>query len=126
LRVSEYAVRHASDERVRDFANRLVKDHQALDNTLTESAKRLKVAVAAGQEKETREKLDRLGKLKGPEVDAEYLQQMIHDHERAIALYESESNNAADPDLKAFATNNLPTLKKHLEEARNLRAKLSK
>jgi len=126
VRLSEYAARSAADARVKEFANKLVKDHQALNNTLSESAKRLKVAVVAGQEKETREKLDKLGKLKGADFDKDYLDMMIHGHQNAISLFESESKTAKDPDLKLFAANNLTTLRKHLEEARNLRNQVGK
>jgi len=120
VRVSEYAAKHASNEKVREYAERLVKEHQALNNVIAKNATRLKVAVVAGLEPETREKLDKLSKLKGNDLDREYLKRMIADHEKAIKLFESESKSSTDEDLKTVAKNNLPTLRDHLKEARNL------
>jgi len=126
VKLSEYAAKHANDEKVRDFADQLVKDHKALNTRLAENAKRLKRAVVAGQEKETKEKYDRLAKLKGNEYDVEYLQCLIEGHEKAIKLFEQESKNGSDSDLKTMATNNLSIIKKHLEDARSHLARVKK
>jgi putative membrane protein len=126
IRICEYAARSAHDPAVKEWAEKLVKEHKALNNTMAENARRLKVAVVAGQEKETRERLDALGKLKGNDFDREFLNQAIKGHEKAITGFEKEAKSGSDPDLKTFANNNLPTLKRHLEEARNLLAKLPK
>jgi putative membrane protein len=126
VKISEYAAKNASDDKVKDYANHLVADHKALNNKLAEAAKRLKLALVVGQEKETREKLDKLSKLKGNDFDTEYLQQMVDDHQKAVALFEAESKNGADADLTTEAKTALPELKKHLQEARDLLAKVKK
>lgn len=126
VRLSEYVAKHAADEKVRDFADRLAKDHKALNTTLGENARRLKVAVVAGQEKETKDKLDKLSKLKGNDLDLEFLHCMIDDHEKAIKVFEKESKSGLDSDLKTVATNNLKILKNHLDEARSHLARLKK
>ncbi len=45
---------------------------------------------------------------------------MVADHQKAVALFTKESTNGKDPELKAFATKTLPTLKEHLEMAKKL------
>jgi len=126
VKISEFAARHATDDKVKDFAERLMKEHQALGKTITENARRLKVAVVAGLEKETRDRMDKLARLKGNDFDCEYLRQMIDGQEKAIALFESESKGGADSDLKLVAKNNLPTLKKELQEAKEHLTRLKK
>jgi len=126
VKLSEYAAKHAADDKVRDFADKLAKEHKALNTTLGENAKRLKIAVVAGLERETKDKYDRLAKLKDKELDVEYLQCMIDDHEKAVKVFEQESKSGSDSDLKTVATNNLPTIKEHLKEARAHLARLKK
>lgn len=126
IKVGEYAAKHANDAKVREYAERLVKDHTALNNTIAENAKRMKVAVVLGKEKEPQQQIDQLSKLKGNDFDVAYLQQMVEDHQKAITLFESEDKIGTDGDLKTAARNALPTLKKHLDDAKDLLAKLKK
>lgn len=126
VKLSEYAATHASEQKVKDLAKQLCGDHEKANAKLTEYARALKLAVVAGQEKETREKLDKLSKLKGEEFDREFLKQMIEDHQKAIRLFEGESKTGTDSGLKTFASDTLPTLRKHLEEARTLLEKIKK
>lgn len=37
-----------------------------------------------------------------------------------MALFESEAQNGADPEVKAFAAQNLPMMQRHLAMARRL------
>jgi putative membrane protein len=126
VNISGYAAKHASDDKVKEFAQQLVNDHKELNSSIATNAKRLKVAVVAGLEKDAKARMDKLTQLKGDDFDVEYLKQQIDGHENAIALFESESKNGNDADLKAVANDNLATLKKHLKTAQDLLAKIKK
>ena len=45
VKVIEYAAKHASDEKVRDFAERVAKQHKDSVKTASEHAKRLEITV---------------------------------------------------------------------------------
>jgi len=45
---------------------------------------------------------------------------MIDDHSKVIAAFEKEIASGSDPDVKAWASKTLPTLREHLSEARAL------
>jgi putative membrane protein len=120
MRLSEQASRNASDPKVKEFADRMVKEHKQLDERLAEQGRNLKVAVLAGNEEETKAKLDQLGKLKGADYDRAYVQMMVEDHERAAQLFDGYSKNAKDPGLKTFSTDATKSIKEHLDEARKL------
>ena len=49
---------------------------------------------------------------------------MVADHEKAIALFENASTNAAGADARKLAADTLPTLREHLQAARDLQGKL--
>jgi predicted outer membrane protein len=62
----------------------------------------------------------RLQSLQGAEFDRAFVRQMITDHNEAIDLYTRASRDIDDSELKAFASETLPTLQEHLSEAERL------
>ena len=59
-------------------------------------------------------------KLKGAAFDRGYAHEMVVGHQKAIAQYQQESKNGSNPEIKAYATQALPTLEKHLQAAKEL------
>jgi putative membrane protein len=101
----------------------------ALKNTQDE--KKLQ-AIAAKQNLQLPQSLDqeheslktRLQSLKGEEFDRAYAKAMATGHDKAVALFESASQQAQMPDdLKQFAASTLPTLEQHKEMAHSLHEK---
>ena len=125
VKASELAESQANSPKVRDFAQRVVKDHTRLNEQLGTLAKDSKVAVLAGTGKDTKDMLDRLSKTKGMDFDREYLKTIIDDHEKAVQLFETQSKYGADTKLSAFATAALPQLRDHLTEGHMLLAKIN-
>jgi len=64
--------------------------------------------------------MTKLSALSGAEFDREYGKMMLSDHRKDVSEFEKQSTRATDPDLKAFATKTLPTLKEHLQMAESL------
>jgi putative membrane protein len=62
--------------------------------------------------------------LGGAEFDRKYADTMVDEHEKAVSLFESHANST-DADVKAFVDKTLPTLRHHLQMARDLKNKLS-
>ncbi|MBC7208236.1 MAG: DUF4142 domain-containing protein, partial [Methyloversatilis sp.] len=46
----------------------------------------------------------------------------VRAHEKTLTTFRTAVNRARDPDVKEFATRQLPLLQRHLEEAQALRA----
>ena len=68
-----------------------------------------------------RNEVEKLGKLQGDAFDREYVKTVgVKDHEKDIKAFEKASKDAKDPELKAWASKTLPTLKEHLAMARKL------
>jgi len=68
--------------------------------------------------------MDKMGKLSGADFDREYIKHQVADHDKAVALFEKQSRNGKDPELKAFAERTLPTLREHQQMVRDLNAKM--
>ncbi len=112
----------ANDQRVKDFGNMLVTDHTAANQQLQSLAASkgitLPTSASVGQMAE-KAKLDA---LTGNTYDKSFIRGQIKAHQQTIALFQKEIGSGHDADAKAFATSTLPTLKKHLKQARALAA----
>ncbi len=66
--------------------------------------------------------IDQLKKQKGRSFDQAYVDMMVLDHQKAVALFEKAAQSS-DNDVKAFAGKHLPILKKHLMKVNALAGK---
>jgi len=69
---------------------------------------------------------EKLARMEGADFDREYMKGQLSDHEEAVTLFENESKNGSDNDLKDWAGKTLPTIKHHLEMVRDWNEKGSK
>src|SRR5262245_51819021 len=125
IRIIDYADKHASDKKVKDFAERVLKQHTESVNIASGHAKRLDIPVVLDVDKDSNEMIDKLSKLKGSERDAAFLEWLSHIHHDAT-LFENEVKNGIDPEVKTYATHSITAGNEHLKEARELLAKLKK
>ncbi|WP_423148200.1 DUF4142 domain-containing protein [Rubrolithibacter danxiaensis] len=114
------AQQKAKNQLIRDFASRMVKDHTDANNELEKIAAKKSINIPAS----LAGKSENLISKKGIEFDKAYINAMLSDHEKAVALFQQAANEVQDPDLKAFATKTLPVLKEHLDMAKSLAERL--
>lgn len=126
IQISKLANKRSESTEVKEFATTMVKDHQAAYDQLAELLKNRKVGVLAGLEKETREEITRLGKLEGADFDRAYVKCAITEHKKAIAMFEGQVKNGKEEDIRGYAKENLPMLRKHLTHAEELAKTLAK
>ncbi len=125
VRIIDYEVKNTSDEKVKAFAGRVLKQHKESVTIATGHAKRLSIAVDADGDKDSKKMLDKLSKLKGADLDVaflEWLSQIHHD----TTVFDDEVKNGVDAELKNYAKGSIKAGNEHLKEARELLAKLKK
>src|SRR5262249_8215250 len=96
VKYSELADGRAANEKVKDLARQMIKDHPAANNRLAEAAKNQKLAVLAGLERDKRATYNRLKGLKGADFDRAYVDQMVSDHREAVSLFSRASTSVSD------------------------------
>lgn len=124
IELAQLALQQTQDPGVRDYAQRMVKDHQAAAAKLTKiaGAERLELPQSLDAEHQALKK--KLSGLRRAAFDREYAKAMAKGHDQAVALFEAASQAAQMPsELKEFAAATLPTLKEHMEMAHELHAK---
>jgi putative membrane protein len=104
----------------------MVQDHTKINQDLQRLASSKGVTLPSALDDKHRNTVDRLSKLNGKDFDREYMHEMVRDHKEDVAEFQREAESAQDPDVKAFATNYLPTLQDHLRMAEEIEKKVSK
>lgn len=108
--------KQAKNAEVKKFATRMVTDHSKANTELKALAKKKGVTLDAASPKEH--------KMDDATFDKDYMDQMVKDHEKDVKEFEEEAKDGSDADVKAWANKTLPTLKKHLEMAKEIQGKL--
>jgi putative membrane protein len=125
VKIIEYEVKNTADEKVKEFAKRVLEQHTGSVKTATEHAKRLNVTVDTDGDKGSKEMLDKLSRLKGADPDVAFLEWLAHIHHDAT-VFENEVKNGSDAELKTYAQNSITAGNEHLKEANELLEKLKK
>lgn len=121
IELGQIALKNTQDEDVRTYAERMVKDHSAADKKLQAIAAKENLQLPRALDKEHESLKAKLQGLQGADFDREYVQAMAKGHDKAVALFESASQQPQMPDeLKQFAASTLPTLEQHKEMAHSL------
>ena len=106
--LSRVALDQATSDKVKNLANHELADHDNIEHDLKDLALKKGLALPA----------DSSAVMPNVDVDHAYIQQMISDHQKAVADFSSA--NLKDPDLRAWAARTLPILRAHLAAAKKI------
>lgn len=109
-----------SSKKVKEFGAHMVTDHAKANDELKSIATSKGMALPLAPDAAHQQAKAKLQAASGPDFDRAYKAQMVEDHRKTIALFEQQSKNGQDPQLKAFAAKKLPALHEHLKMAQAL------
>jgi putative membrane protein len=110
---------------VKQFAQMMVKDHTAALNELQELAQSKNLNFNDALPEDAQSLQTKLSSDTGTQLDKDYMDGMLEDHEKDVQEFTDQSQKAKDPDLKQWASKTLPILQKHLEKAQQIDARLN-
>jgi putative membrane protein len=111
---------------VKQFAQMMVKDHTTALNELQELAQTKNLNFNDDLTDDAKALQAKLTSDTGKQLDKDYMDSMVEDHQKDVQDFTDQSEKAKDPDVKQWAGKTLPTLQKHLEKAQQIDAKLNK
>ncbi len=114
--VSRATLDRLTNPQVKQFAQMMVSDHSNANTELMALAQKKGVVLPP---KDDQVKLTDKWSKKTDDVDEDYIEEMVDDHEEAVKLFE-EASRSADADIAAFANKTLPKLRQHLTMAKDL------
>jgi len=132
INAGKLAKSNAYQEQVRQFADKMIKDHRAMDQKAGRLAVKLKLnplpsdlgESLKAQGSETMEGLKIAPK--GPIFDKEYMSSQVHMHEQVLNLFNNELiPNAKNEQLKALLQKSSKDIESHLEHARQLHEEIT-
>lgn len=123
--MGKLAAEKSSNDAVKQFAQKMATDHERGLEFFKRVAAKDGVTVSDTLDSQHKERLDKLAKLSGPDFDRAYVKDQLKAHQRMVSYFESEADNGTETAAKKMATNMLPAVQKHLDEAKELNKSLS-
>jgi putative membrane protein len=142
VRLGELASKKAQNADVKAFGRMMVQDHTKAGDELKQIALKHNITPPAELDDDQRDKVDRLSKLQVGEFDREYINTMVDDHEKTVNALEDRLDKEGDNDnprytpkktdnpfemeLNQWAAKTIPTVRQHLDKAKQLDQKLDR
>lgn len=125
VQLGKLASEHGTHPDVKQFGDRLVRDHGQANQELAALAAQKGWTAPDKPAKKHQADEQRLSRLTGDAFDRAYMQHMVKDHEMDVRAFEQAARQVDDAELKAWIEKALPTLREHLDRARAIAASVS-
>ena len=114
------AYSEASDSAVKQFGLRMARDHNSMNDRWTELARESGMAIGLEVSPAGRQVAERLEDLEDAAFDQAYMAEMIRQHEQDLATFQRLARWARSSEVRQLASSGAPTIREHLEIARQV------
>jgi putative membrane protein len=125
VELGRIAVRKSSNDKVKEFGQRMIDDHSKGGDELKGIAAKNDFKIPSQLDERHRAIVNGYANMAGTEFDRAYMRDMVTDHQTNIAEFQKEANSGLNPDLKSWATTTLPMLQEHHRIAKETESSLS-
>lgn len=125
IELGKLAQNRATTKEVKDFGKMMVDGHTKSLNELKDLAAKKGITLPQDVSEEGKNTLDELTKSDAKTFEKTYMAKMVEGHTETIRKFEDARDNAADADVKAWATKTLPDLQMHLQHAVTVQQKIN-
>lgn len=119
VQMAQLAQTKAQSQAVKDLANKLYNDHTKAGDELKAIASSQNITWPSGLNLKQQREYNKLMALSGADFDREYVNYQIKDHKEDLDEFQHEANHGTNPQVKAWASKTLATLREHLQMAEN-------
>jgi putative membrane protein len=121
VELGKYAQQTAQNQRVKNFATMMVKDHSKANDELKALAAKKNITLPTVLDEKHMDKMNDIKEKRGADFDKEYIKEMVDDHDKDVDKFRKQAENGEDADIKAFAAKTLPVLITHQDSAKSIR-----
>jgi putative membrane protein len=120
VRLGELAERKATNPTVKQFAQRMVTDHQKMEDQWTDMASKHGMPFQPRLGTRHEQKLDRLQRADQQAFDREYMTATIRNHMDDVTYFKNEGEAVHSAPVRKLVGYGLPLLQDHLMSARQV------
>ncbi len=120
VQLGRWAAQKGTSEEIKKFGQMMVDHHSKANTELMSLASSKGITLPTALDNKHQADVTKLSSRTGADFDREFAKMMLKDHDKAVEMFEKQSEKGTDADLKAFAAKALPTLQEHLQQARTL------
>ena len=124
IALSEVAVQKATNPAVKAFAEKMVREHKEMTESMKPFAEKWGMNPPVGVDSDHQKELDKLNGLSGNDFDKEYMDQMVSDHAKALDAFTDEAKGTKDAKFKAAVLKGKTRVAAHKNMAYDLKKKL--
>jgi len=119
IAMADIADSRSQNSDIKDFARMMRTDHQGNLAQLQTIAQKYSVVLDPSLDMMNKHAVNHLQKVDAADFDKDYAKVMLKDHVKVITKFDKALEDVSQPDLKQYAENTLPALRKHLHHAEN-------
>lgn len=125
MRLGRKAMERAEDAAVREYARRMVEAHAAALERLRAIARQKSVTLPATLPPSEADRIGALEETGGNRFDRGYMNAQEETLARTLKFFEASAQELDDPELRAFAADALPVLRREQQTARDVMRELA-
>jgi putative membrane protein len=115
VKLGELASSIGQRDDVKQFGQRMVKDHGGINDDLKALAAQKGVTLPESLDAEHQGMVDKMSALSGAKFDKAYIAGMLKDHKSDAKAFNAESSATKDTDIKGFVDKTIPVVNEHLK-----------
>jgi len=119
VQAGEYAAKNALNPKIKAFGQKMITDHSKANVELSALAKKYQLIIPSEFPADQKAHMDMMMKMKGADFDKHYMDMMVNDHVKTLALFKSAAD-VESKDISAFAKKTLPVLQEHYKMAKEI------
>jgi len=115
VKLGELASTSGQRDDVKEFGQRMVKDHTSINVNLKALAAQKEVTLPDSLDAKHQAIVDKMSGLSGSDFDSAYIACMIKDHKMDAKAFKTESSATKDTDIKNFVDKTVPVVQEHMK-----------
>lgn len=115
INLAKLALQKSQDKNVREFATKMIHDHEMLINNMKPLAAKYGVKLASSAPLMGTVHYDELKMKSGTSFDRAYVEDMVKDHNEDLQKFIEEKNKTTNADVKATVTKGEAVIRQHTE-----------
>ena len=124
IAMSELAEQKAENPAVKAFAEKMVKEHREMTDSMKPFAEKWGITPPTGPDDDHVKEIDKLKGMSGKDFDKQYIDDMVSDHSKALDAFTKEAKDTKDVKFRAAVLKGKTHVAAHKNMAYDLKKKL--